>query len=70
MDHGHNPKLRLGVSLREATEFTFSPRIAHAPPLPVVNYGVVGKQAPSPLPTSAGRLPKASTVVMTWADAE
>jgi len=70
MEHGHNPKLRLGVTLQAATESSFSPGIAHGPPLPVVKYGVVGKQAPSLLPTSAGELPKASTVVITWAEAE
>jgi hypothetical protein len=68
--HRHNPKLRFGVSLREATASGFTPGIANAPPLPAVNYGLVGKQAPSLLPTPAGKLPNASAVVITWADAE
>jgi nucleoside phosphorylase len=70
MDSSHNPKLRFGISLKEATASPFSPAIANAPPLPAVNYGLVGKQPPSLLPTPAGRLPQASAVVMTWADAE
>ena len=35
-----------------------------------MDYGLVGKPAPSLLPTPAGKLPKASAVVITWADAE
>lgn len=59
MDHGHNPKLRLGVTLEAAS--SFSPGIANGPPLPVVDYGLVGKQAPRLLPTPpAGTLPRAS----------
>jgi hypothetical protein len=70
MHHGHNPKKRLGLSLEEARQVRFSHTIANAPPLPVVNYALVGKQAPG-LPTpSIGALPQASTVVITWADAE
>ena len=68
--HGHNPKLRFGMSLQETKEFAFRPGIANEPPLPVVNYGLVGKPAPTPMPTPAGTLPKASAVVITWADAE
>jgi len=70
MVHGHNPKARLGVSLRDANASAFTPGIAKGPPLPIVNYGLVGKQAPSLLPAPKGGLPKASAVVMTWADAE
>ena len=66
----HNPKLRFGMSLREVEESSFQPSLANAPPLPAVNYGLVGKPAPSLLPTPSGRLPKASVVVMTWASAE
>src|SRR5208282_3660459 len=70
MDHGHNPKRRLGMTLQQASESGFRPGIANGPPLPAVNYGLVGKQAPSLLPTPAGKLPHASAVVITWADAE
>jgi nucleoside phosphorylase len=70
MDSSHNPKLRFGMSLEEAQSSAFSPAIASAPPLPAVNYALLGKQAPSLLPTPAGTLPQASAVVMTWAEAE
>ena len=66
----HNPKLRFGMTLREAEDTSFEPSLANAPPLPAVNYGLVGKQAPSLLSTQSGQLPKASAVVMTWASAE
>lgn len=64
----HNPKLRFGMTLREAS--SFQPSLAEGPPLPVVNYGLVGKQAPGLLATPSGELPKASAVVITWASAE
>jgi hypothetical protein len=44
--------------------------IADAPPLPLVNFAAVGKTAPVLLSTPAGQLPKASTVIITWAEAE
>ncbi len=68
MRHGHDPKLRLGQSLRQAS--SFAPGLGDAPPLPVVNYAAVSRTAPSLLQTTAGALPKASTVVITWAEAE
>jgi nucleoside phosphorylase len=70
MDSGHNPKLRFGMSLQQAVESSFHPGIANGPPLPAVNYGLVGEQAPNLLPTPLGNLPEASAVVITWADAE
>src|ERR1700719_2800286 len=70
MDNGHNPKLRFGMSLEEAKSTAFSAGVADAPPLPVVNYALVGKPAPGLPSTPAGTLPKASAVVITWADAE
>jgi nucleoside phosphorylase len=70
MNNGHNPKLRLGMTLQEAKESTFRSGIANGSPLPTVTYGLVGKQAPNLLPTPEGELPKASAVVITWADAE
>jgi len=60
MHHGHNPKERLGLSLEEARQVRFSHANANTPPLPVVNYALVGKQA-TDLPTpSSGALPQAS----------
>jgi hypothetical protein len=44
--------------------------IADAPPLPPVNFAAIGKAAPVLLATPAGQLPKASAVVITWAEAE
>ena len=66
----HNPKLRFGIPLDEALTSSFQPSLANAPPLPAVDYGLVGKQAPKLLPTPSGKLPKAATVVITWAEAE
>jgi hypothetical protein len=70
MASAHNPKLRFGMSLHEAQHSSFEPGLANGPPLPAVNYGLVGKQAPSLLRTPSGQPPKALAVVMTWADAE
>jgi nucleoside phosphorylase len=70
MKNGHNPKLRFGMSLQETAQSYFSPGIANGPPLPAVNYGLVGKQPPGLPATPAGKLPKASAVVITWASAE
>jgi nucleoside phosphorylase len=66
----HNPKARFGLTLQEATLSTFRPALASAPPLPVVNYSAVGASAPTIGTTPANKLPQASAVVMTWADAE
>jgi hypothetical protein len=70
MANRHNPKLRFGLTLREAEESSFEPRLGNAPPLPAVNYALVGKPAPKLLPSQSGRLPNASTVVITWAESE
>jgi nucleoside phosphorylase len=70
MDNGHNPKLRLGMTLQQTRAASFLPGISNGPPLPPVNYGLVGKQAPSLLPTPTSNLPKASALVITWADPE
>jgi nucleoside phosphorylase len=70
MATGHNPKLRFGISLREAQDSSLNPAILRGPSLPVVKYGLVGKTAPTLLPTASGSLPKASAIVITWADAE
>ena len=69
MISGHNPKARFGMTLQEAraaSDFA----IADAPPLPPVDFAAVGKSAPVLLSTPAGKLPKASAVVITWAEAE
>lgn len=70
MNKGHNPKLRFGISLQAVREPDIRPGIANGPPLPAVNYGLVGKDAPVLVPTPEGELPNASAVVITWADAE
>jgi hypothetical protein len=68
MADAHNPKLRFGMSLEEATSFTSG--LSHGPPLPAVNYASVGKEPPKPLPTPAEKLPPASAVVISWTSAE
>jgi nucleoside phosphorylase len=64
---GHNPNLRFGMSLREATRF--EPVLPNAPALPAIDYALVGKTAPT-LVTTPTQLPRASTIVICWADAE
>jgi nucleoside phosphorylase len=70
MSNGHNPKARLGQSLQEATESSANFSIANGPALPIVNFAAVGQTAPTLLAMPAGKLPKASAVVITWASAE
>ena len=55
MANRHNPKLRFGMTLREAEDSSLQPSLANAPPLPAVNYGLVGKPAPSLLATRSGK---------------
>jgi hypothetical protein len=65
----HNPKARFGMTLEEASAVPgFA--IANAPPLPPVNFTAVGQSAPVLPATPAGELPKASAVIITWAEAE
>jgi hypothetical protein len=64
---GHNPKLRLGLSLSEAK---LNPVISNTPPLPIIDWTKVGQSAPTLPATPSGSLPKADAVVITWADAE
>lgn len=68
MQHGHDPYRRFGVTSQEASRARTT--IANTPPLPVVDYAAVGQSAPVLLTTQAGTLPKASAVVITWAEAE
>jgi hypothetical protein len=70
MIDGHNPKARLGMTLQEAAASASRFAISGAPPLPAVDFAAVGKNAPTLPDTPAGSLPKASAVVITWADAE
>jgi nucleoside phosphorylase len=72
MHKEHNPKRRLGISLHEAAESSsrLQPGIANAPPLPSIDFSLIGKPAPVSLPTPADHLPQASAVVITWANAE
>jgi hypothetical protein len=65
----HNPKARFGMTLEEASAIPgFA--MANAPPLPPINFAAVGQGAPVLLTTPAGQLPKASAVIITWAEAE
>jgi hypothetical protein len=66
----HNPKARFGLTLQQAQESASHFAIAAAPPLPAVDFAAVGKTAPTLTTTPAGTLPKASAVVITWAEAE
>ena len=68
MRHGHDPYRRFGVTALEVSRVRAT--IANTPPLPVVDYAAVGQTAPLLLRTPAGALPKASAVVITWAEAE
>ncbi len=68
MKHSHDPYRRFGVAMPEASPARAT--IANTPPLPVVDYAAVGRTAPTLLATPAGALPKASAVVITWAEAE
>jgi len=70
MADGHNPKARFGLSLQQALAPASQFAIEAAPPLPVVNFAAVGRAAPVLNATPAHTLPKASAVVITWAEAE
>jgi hypothetical protein len=65
----HTPKARFGMTLQDAAAASgFA--IADATPWPPVNFAAVGKTPPVVSATPAGELPKASAVVITWAEAE
>ena len=64
---GHSPRLRLGI---RASDAKFEPTLPGAPALPAIDWSQVGQQAPILSKTPAGKLPKASAVVITWASAE
>ena len=69
MDHTHNPYRRFGLAAHAAPHADRA-AIRTTPPLPVVDYAAVGADAPVLLTTPANSLPKASAVVITWAEAE
>jgi hypothetical protein len=69
MSDQHNPKARFGLTLAQANG-GFQLALTHTPPLPAVAYAALGKAAPIVRTTAAGRLPAASTIILTWADAE
>jgi hypothetical protein len=70
MADSHNPKARFGLTLQQANALGARFALSEAPPLPAVNFTAVGQGAPGLPATSSGNLPKASAVVITWAEAE
>lgn len=68
MRKSHDPYLRFGLSAAKAPAATST--LSNTPPLPAVDYAAVGQVAPGLPVTPAGALPKASAVVITWAEAE
>jgi hypothetical protein len=70
MASAHNPKLRLGIPLSKARSTQFRGSLRNGPPLPSIDFGLVGKPAPTVVGRGSRGLPKVSTVVITWADAE
>ena len=69
MDHSHNPFRRFGMTVHEAAQARRT-AISNTPPLPAVDYAAVGERAPVLLTTLPNSLPKATAVVITWAEAE
>ncbi|MGA2218234.1 MAG: hypothetical protein ABSG51_09120 [Terracidiphilus sp.] len=53
-----------------ASQKSFVPTIQNTPPLPVIQWNLVGQSAPKLLTNSSTGLPTADTIVITWADAE
>lgn len=49
---------------------SFQPKVTGLPDLHEVDFGIVGQGAPKRLPSTAGGLPDADVVVVTWASAE
>jgi nucleoside phosphorylase len=68
MQNGHNPKRRLSV--QSETETTFTPKIQNTPALPAIDWSHVGQQAPKLLQTPVDNLPRANSVIITWAESE
>jgi nucleoside phosphorylase len=63
----YRPLKRLGVTAVEAAEP--GPVIQHTPPLPVIDFGKVGKTAPAVTASPVG-LPRADVIVLCWAESE
>jgi nucleoside phosphorylase len=61
------PIKRLGVTAVEAA--AKGPIIQNTPPLPVIDFGKLGKAAPG-VPANPGSLPLADTIVLCWAESE
>jgi hypothetical protein len=53
-----------------ASQKEFTPTIQNTPPLPVIDWSVVGQAAPKVLTVSPSALPLADAIVITWASAE
>src|ERR1700744_6079324 len=86
MASGHNEMLRFGPPLPAAhapaeghalseehgaqEESRFRPSLSDGPPLPAIDYSLVGKKAPVLLDTPKDKLPNASAVVLCWTSAE
>ena len=70
IDTLHPARLTLTAAV-ETSEFTkkFVPSISNTPSLPAIDWSTIGAQAPALLDTPAV-LPKADTVLITWAAAE
>jgi len=66
----HPARLLLSAAVSPA-EFskTFVPSITNTPPLPAINWALVGAQGPQLL-TTPNQLPAADAVVITWAESE
>ncbi len=67
MSSRHNPYRRFGRAIH--ADAGFRPGLTNAPPLPAIDYAALGRAAPTPSATTSA-LPRADTVVITWADAE
>ena len=48
----------------------FTPTIKNTPPLPVIDWSLVGQNAPKVFSSSSNDLPSADAIVITWASAE
>jgi hypothetical protein len=70
MANRHNDKARFGLNVSQASESAARFALADGPPLPAVNFALLGKPAPGLPSTSPSGLPQALAVVITWADAE
>jgi hypothetical protein len=68
MSHRDRPS-RLGHATSTEESRSRGPTIHNTPPLPVVNFGAVGKTAPG-LPANPETLPRANVVVLCWEEAE